>query len=122
MAHAITLKDFFLQPVAQRLCPPPEREGGGICGTTSSVVRTFAFKPRPGSGRDCLICAIFARRRQRTCAPGRLFWLKLRLMLMAHAITLKDFFLQPVAQRLCPPPEREGWGGLILAPSLNPEP
>ena len=25
-------------------------------------------------------------------------------LLMAHAITLKDFFLQPVAQRMCPPP------------------
>ena len=32
-------------------------------------LRTLTWKPRPESGLDCLICAIFAR--QRTCTAGR---------------------------------------------------
>ena len=32
-------------------------------GTAWKVLRTFAWKPRPESGRDCLICAMFARKR-----------------------------------------------------------
>ena len=32
-------------------------------GTISNVSRTFAVKPRPESGLDCLICAVFDRQR-----------------------------------------------------------
>ena len=33
-------------------------------GTTFKVLRTFTWKPRPESGRDCLTCAIFAVERK----------------------------------------------------------
>jgi len=33
-------------------------------GSTSNVLKTLTLKPGPESGRDCLMCAIFARQRQ----------------------------------------------------------
>ena len=43
---------------ARAVAPLPSQERN-----TSQVATTFTWKPRPGSGFDCLICAEFARQR-----------------------------------------------------------
>ena len=41
------------------LYPLPSEEG-----TPQNVLKTCAIEPRPESGLDCLVCAIFARQRE----------------------------------------------------------
>ena len=56
-------------PIDISPCPLASKEG-----RTVKVLRTFAYKPRPESGRDCLTRAIFAwqqKRDRNECTPGQ---------------------------------------------------
>ena len=58
---------FGLRFVTHRVGPRPSRPEvlrlpfASEQGTTDKGLTTFTRKPRPESGRDCLVCAIFAR-------------------------------------------------------------
>ena len=45
------------------MCNQPEPPLPAEMGTTEEEEMTFALKPRPESGLDCLVCAKLARRR-----------------------------------------------------------
>ena len=51
-----------LEPFSPEAGPSRTRSSHGE-GTPCKYSRSFAWKPRPESGRDCLICAILVRQR-----------------------------------------------------------
>ena len=85
-------------------------EGGRGGGAPSKVVWILACEPRPESGLDCLVCAIFARKWTRQLLDGDAFWSVTSACGGQKGTTykdLKDFVAISVRKPLTPALDKE---------------